>query len=120
MKLLNSLFTVQQAQEGRAEIALHADHPIYRAHFPERPVTPGVVQVQIVGELLEQQFGQELELRKVTNLKFIRPITPQETPEVEVNYTFADGKAKGTIAAGDEVLTKFSLVFQRKVNPLKQ
>ena len=57
-------------------IKLNKDHDIYNGHFPNNPITPGVIIIQIIKEILEEHLGCELFLRKIINIKYISPINP--------------------------------------------
>lgn len=50
--------------------------PIYAAHFPGVPITPGVCQIQLVKELLEDCTGRKLKIHGVKNAKFISVLRP--------------------------------------------
>ena len=118
MRLLDEMFLVESEAGRQTVLRLNRTHPIYAAHFPDNPITPGVCLVQMLGELLQRQTGRELELSKIVNLKFVRPLTPQETPLLTVDFetvTIAGTvRAKGTIAADGQVATKFSLILSDK------
>jgi len=116
MTLKNDMFTVVGGDAAKAAIRLNAGHPIYRAHFPGTPITPGVCQVQIIGELLSERVGRPLTLQEVVNLKFTAPISPVDHPELTVSFASIDDtgdhcKAKGEVAAADGVKTKFSIIY---------
>ena len=116
MILQNEMYSVTATGADSIGVRLNATHPIYRAHFPDHPITPGVCLVQMVGELLGDRVGRRLQLSKVVNLKFIAPISPLEKPDLEVRFAAVDDdgtqlKARGSIETGGKVLTKFSLVF---------
>ena len=57
-------------------IKLNKDHDIYNGHFPNNPITPGVIIIQIIKEILEEHLGYELFLREIINIKYILPINP--------------------------------------------
>ena len=69
MRLHNSLYTIQskQSQDDAAQyvLILNAEHEIYKAHFPGRPITPGVCLLQIAKELLEDHSGASLEIQQI-------------------------------------------------------
>ena len=58
MKLLNHLYsidTIAQSDEGIiCTIRLIAGSPIYKAHFPMQPITPGACIVQMAVEMYEE------------------------------------------------------------------
>ncbi len=53
---------------------------IYAAHFPEMPITPGVCQIQMTKELLENCLNRELTIAGVKNAKFVSVLTPGYKP----------------------------------------
>ncbi len=58
MKLLNNFFTIVGGNESCVHIRLHTTHPVFRAHFPGNPITPGACIVQAIGVLLCVREGQ--------------------------------------------------------------
>ena len=117
MKLLNDMFTVEDRQGADVRVRLDAAHPIYQAHFPGNPITPGVCLVQMVCELLQLQQGCRLSLRRIVNLKFVAPVSPVDSPLLTFSFASVTCesdvcKAKGTVVADGQVMTKFSIVFQ--------
>lgn len=113
MMLKDEMYTVIDMTDGY-KLRLHPDYIIYRAHFPGRPITPGVCQLQIIQELLECKFNHKLSLSEVVNVKYLAPISPVETPYIIVRFSsLKDYHAIGSIVSEDRrILTKFSLLFK--------
>ena len=44
-------------------VNIHPNHDIFKGHFPDFPVTPGVVMLQILKNCLEQQLQYSLVLK---------------------------------------------------------
>ena len=65
-------------------IRLEPDNVIFKAHFPDYPITPGAVQIRVATELLEKHLGKSLTLTQVSDLKFMEPLFPG----AEVTYSF--------------------------------
>ena len=86
--LINDFFTINSINntEGTIEaiIQLNASHRIFDGHFPENPVTPGVVQIQIVKELLEEALDRTCTLKEVGRCKFLAILNPNEDKEIDV------------------------------------
>lgn len=86
MQLRTNLFTIKQdtSHENQHEFALqlNAEHLIYKAHFPGKPIMPGVCIVQIAKELAEEMVGRQLDVISVKNAKFLAVINPEKNPEV--------------------------------------
>lgn len=68
--LEDNLYTVLSKEEGQARIRLNPRCPIYAAHFPGYPITPGVTLVQMALELMG------LKLLGAKEIKFIVPVQP--------------------------------------------
>lgn len=119
MRLQDEMFVIEQSHDNVFMLKLNAQHLIYQAHFPGNPITPGVCLVQIITELLQIRLHSQLALRQVVNLKFVAPVSPTTYPAIDVHFSqvvdsIDEVKAKGTIQAGDTILTKFSLIFNKK------
>ncbi len=118
MKFINEFYQIQATAEDGEEhqmtVSFCADHPIYRAHFPHNPITPGVLLLQIGTERLEQLTGHRLLLRKVTSIRFTKPVLPTDIVTFHFSkLSEADQQlsASVTVAAGDEQYAKMSLVY---------
>ncbi|MEO7044941.1 MAG: 3-hydroxyacyl-ACP dehydratase [Ferruginibacter sp.] len=92
MTLLNDLFVVLENHDSETgfitTIELNAPHVIYTGHFPGHPVTPGVIQMQIIHELLEKHFGRRLQLITMAQCKFLKILNPLETPQIVIHIEF--------------------------------
>lgn len=116
MRLINKMFSI--VSEGdTVRIQLHPEHAIYQAHFPGSPITPGVCIIQIITEILEKMHNRDMELVQITNLKFVQPLSPIETPEVDIAFsaivhTDNQYKVRGTVFYDETVFTKFSIIYR--------
>ena len=81
--LQNYLYEVLDKGDGFARVRLLPQSPIFAAHFPGFPVTPGVTLVQIALELMGRR------LLSARNIKFIVPIFPSpEGPVLCFKWSF--------------------------------
>ena len=137
MKLLNNLYTITGSNAGGTGVSgysgvsgdsgvsgsavsytirLNADSVIYKAHFPEQPITPGVCIIEIAHELLEHHLQQPLALQTVKNVKYLAVISPLDVQQLDYNFKLTasdDGtlKVQGTVTSADVTFTKLSLLF---------
>lgn len=92
MKLINNLFeqlSQLQTETGWvATIQINPEHLVYLGHFPGYPVTPGVVQLQIVQELLENHTGNKLRLFTMSQCKFLTILNPKITPRITIRVEY--------------------------------
>lgn len=120
MKLLNELFIVLETSDAESSFAnsvqLNPAHIVYAGHFPGRPVTPGVIQLQIVHELLEQRFNKNLKLNSINQCKFLKILDPNETPRmvVQIEYKITDELLHVKARGGNEtnIFFKLESVYQ--------
>ena len=91
--LLNDFFTisnkVSSATEIWAELFIDANHKIFKGHFPNQPVVPGVCMMQMVKEILEDVLGKETNLISAAELKFLAVINPQENNLIHASINYA-------------------------------
>ncbi len=96
-------------------ITLNPSHPIYSGHFPGYPVTPGVIQLLIVNEILEIQTKQNVRLVSMPQCKFITVLNPEENPvlaitmEIRQSDNQYDVNAIGTFE--EKVFFKFNACY---------
>lgn len=110
MLLKYAFYTVKSINEAdgtiQAVILIDPDHVIFKGHFPGNPVTPGVVQMEMIKELLIVQFNRSLKLKSMNNCKFLAILNPQVSPEVQIKITLLPTdsesiKISGVIAKDD-------------------
>jgi len=118
--LANTFYTVEKTDSTqntyRAEVRLNASHEIYKAHFPENPITPGVCLLQIAIELLNLKFERDLRLMEAKNIKYLKVINPITNPIIEfvIQYKTLNDKifADILIVDGKNVFTKISAIYK--------
>lgn len=115
MVLRNNLYEIVSADSSRRlyTIGLRAGHEIYAAHFPGRPVTPGVCVIQTAVELAGEAIGRTLRLAAAKNIKFLAVLSPVETPRVTFAFDRleeqADGDYKVQVTVADTARTYATL-----------
>ena len=122
MVLQDNLFSIMsQAQEDGQpafQVRIHKEWPIYKAHFPGHPITPGVCIVQMIQELLQVHLGRKVSLRKAKTVKYTAIISPNEVSELSVSFPKIEEQEDGSlkvqaqVAGGETIYTKLSAAFQ--------
>lgn len=79
----------QMNVDGKAyfEFCFPTDDITFAGHFPNRPLLPGVFQLEIVRFAAEAALKQPLFVREIVKAKFLRPIIPTEIVRVELKLT---------------------------------
>ena len=66
------------------KIIINAKHEIFKGHFPQQPVLPGVCQIEIITEILSAIAKKNLSLSKAKNIKFPNMIIPKPKEEISI------------------------------------
>lgn len=122
MTFQNNLYTIVSdtlIPEGRKKvyrIRLIPESIIFKAHFPGEPIMPGACIVQMVQELATDWIGSEMEIAKVSNLKFLNVISPDAILELNVALEVKKEEAsqihlKADLSEGCVDYTKMSLIL---------
>jgi len=72
------------------EFNFSPDDPVFAGHFPNRPILPGVFQLEIVRMAAEWIENRPLAVDEIAKAKFQRPILPGETLKLSLKFTAAD------------------------------
>src|SRR5438105_15143814 len=97
--LRNDFYTVKEKKQISEKqisviIELNQEHAIYSGHFPDQPIVPGVCQIQIIKELLEDLMGKKLKMITGDNIKFTGMIIPNVNSivNIDLNYQLKDSE----------------------------
>ncbi|MDL2262298.1 beta-hydroxyacyl-ACP dehydratase [Bacteroidales bacterium OttesenSCG-928-I21] len=71
-------------------VEFNAEHEIYKAHFPNNPITPGVCIIQVIKELFSDLKQKKFFIKQVKSVKFTSPINPLVTPKVSYQLDIED------------------------------
>ncbi len=73
-----SLYKVIKIDENMAEIRLcDENHPIFKAHFPTKPILPGFIHFEVVAKIFS------LDITSIKKAKFLDMISPNEVLRYE-------------------------------------
>ncbi|WP_378187698.1 3-hydroxyacyl-ACP dehydratase [Aquimarina sp. W85] len=119
--LIADLYTVEEItivdSVQTAKVRLNPASNLFKGHFPDNPVTPGVCMLQIIKELTEQRVGVPLFMKKASNVKFMAVINPKKHPDLLITNSFTDSeeeiKVKNTFMYGDTIALKVIVTFEK-------
>ncbi|MFS4445575.1 3-hydroxyacyl-ACP dehydratase [Maribacter sp. 2307UL18-2] len=120
--LIEGLYTVQTIEKNeqgvKAKVKIHKEHEVFKGHFPDSPVMPGVCMIQMIKELTEQNLNQKLFLNKASNVKFMAIINPEVNALIDLALTISeeDGiiKVKNVTSYDDTVALKLNATFKKQ------
>lgn len=120
--LLNSFYTytVIEKSDDKISVAikLNAEHQVYKGHFPEMPITPGVCQVQMIKEILSTEFNQVYKIISARDIKFLNMINPNDNDQLnlEVNISYnelGELKINGIMNNGEQKVLKIRALLNK-------
>ena len=123
--LKNDFYTLLSVntEENRivGSLLLNVDHAIFKGHFPEIPIVPGVVFLQIIKEIIELQLNTTFHLREAKNIKFLNFVNPKETNILHFDIFFSsqaiDGlKVQAQVSSNKAIHFKLSALYELSKN----
>ncbi len=91
-------------------IHLNESHEVFRGHFPETSILPGVYYLELISEILQQQHSEKITFKSASNIKFLAPILPQSTPSFELSIQWKEENTTLTINA---IAQKDNVIFSK-------
>lgn len=94
MLLRDKYFEVKHEEHLNANEAVYlcrlkTDCDVYRGHFPGKPVSPGVCNIEMIRECAEMLTGQDLRIDTIKQCRLTAVASPSICPEVDVHITVA-------------------------------
>lgn len=79
---------IRKAEEKYfADLSFDSQHKIFKGHFPEKKVVPGVMLMQIIKEVAETILEVDNTMITDAGMKFLNPVLVDESSDVEVEMT---------------------------------
>lgn len=118
--LIEGLYTVQNLEQNEqgvnAKVKLHKEHEVFKGHFPDEPLMPGVCMLQMIKELTEKVTGKELFMSVANNVKFMAKINPEENEVINLNLKITEEddiiKVKNITSYDQTIALKSSTTFK--------
>ena len=94
MLLKDKFFTVLHEERLSANEAiflceLKPDCDVYRGHFPGKPVSPGVCNIEMIRECTEMLVGEDLLIDTIKQCRLTAVASPSVCPKVDVSVSVA-------------------------------
>ena len=97
------------------EFRFAANDPTFAGHFPGHPILPGVFQVEMTRAAAEWRLGCRMAVREVTKAKFLRPISPAETIQMQLSLSETGNivLARASLSVGGQAAGENSMILCR-------
>jgi 3-hydroxyacyl-[acyl-carrier-protein] dehydratase len=73
----------------KAKVIINAEHPLFKGHFPGQPVTPGVVLIEIIRQILSETLNKKLMLHAAKDIKFTAVVIPTNTTKLDLAIDYS-------------------------------
>ena len=87
--LLGSFYTIIESisdgQSFEVKVAFNPAHEIFKGHFPDLPVVPGVCQTQMLLETLSELLKRPIEMRLAHHIKFLALLNPVKEKFIDLH-----------------------------------
>ncbi|HQW12132.1 MAG TPA: hypothetical protein PK076_03215 [Saprospiraceae bacterium] len=111
MKTIFDIEYLQISETGmECRVNINANHEIFKGHFPDRPILPGVIMLQIITRAAEKYTGEKLQLKRVIQAKFLQFIDPLVHPAINCKLTLKEQENGLHLSA---VLEQEEIVFSK-------
>lgn len=113
--LLEGFYRINQLtvteDQVQASILLNSKHDVYKGHFPGQAVVPGVIQLQMVKEILEEHTKQRLFMGTISQVKYLHMIDPSATPRLTLSLQYKKNDEDGFLLTAS--ITYENMLFTR-------
>ncbi len=125
MRFLNTLFLLPDLDNSNRglmnetketvsfRLNVNINHAVFKGHFPDKPVVPGVCTISLVRELTEISVDQAITFRTIQQCKFTGMIIPDD------NCIDVIIKKKNEDSIYAEVVQSGQVVFKMKATWVK-
>lgn len=100
---MEKIYSVIERKDDRGDfnylIKIDFSHPVFKGHFPEKPVLPGVMMCDIIRHLISNKLGIQAHLSFAKNIKFTRMITPSRNNTYNVAFSITENKKEYNVRA---------------------
>lgn len=71
--------------EAIRQATVPGDHPCLAGHFPDRPIVPAVLLLELVAEAAREVIGP-LRIAVVRSAKFVVPLSPSQRMDIHLDW----------------------------------
>ena len=123
MSTINGLFSMAEIEHSgntiKARVLINGKHIIFKGHFPDYPVVPGVCLIEMIKESFCRSVAPGARLAEAEWVKFIKAVEPGKNSELEIKIEYfcqeTGWKISASIQQGAEQFMKFKGLISRSL-----
>ncbi len=93
-------------------IEIAADHPSLAGHFPDNPLVPGAVILDMTARALQDEMGNDVKIIKLPRVKFISPLAPEQS--ATIIFRISGNSARFTCSANGKDIAVGEMEFTKE------
>ncbi len=106
MELHDDIYTVVEHSDNKVIVELADElHPVFKAHFPQNPILPGYMQIDIIVSILDA------ELEQIVGAKFMKIVHPKEQITYHISYKNTQTRVE-VMDQDDQKISSLKLVLK--------
>ena len=115
---LISLKELSKEEDGKyiLPFSINKSSSVFEGHFPEKPILPGVVMIEITKRAMALATNTKLKLKEAGNFKFLRMIDPDGVPNAELHFSITQvadvWKVKAHISFQNDIYFKANAQYE--------
>jgi 3-hydroxymyristoyl/3-hydroxydecanoyl-(acyl carrier protein) dehydratase len=83
-----------EKEHGEASVTFLPEDPLFRGHFEEEPILPGVALIDAVVVLVSRAMGKTMRLKKLSYVKFFQIVKPGQPIQLSFDWSQKEGYVK--------------------------
>lgn len=92
-------------------IEIAADHPSLAGHFPNNPIVPGAVILDMAAQALKDEVGEDVKIITLPRVKFISQLNPGQ-PAI-ITFRITGNSARFTCSANGKDIAVGQMEFTK-------
>ncbi len=84
----------QNENETESWVVLNPKHAIFKGHFPENPILPGVILIDIFKKEAENYSQEKLLISHIKTVKFLQVVKVEEETSLKLLFIFKTSESK--------------------------
>lgn len=108
--LKDNFYHITAESAGEYTITFDAQHAIFKAHFPGKPIVPGACLVQMAQEMASLWLQKTIIFTQIDNLKFLKLVTPDVAPTFQFEAK-EDNKIRVSVMANAINYANFTATY---------
>ena len=97
----------------KMKVEFNAAHEIFKGHFPDLPVVPGVCQTQMLVEALAYMLKRPVQMKLAHHIKFLALLNPVKDKELDMEIKI-DKEENGSLWVSAMYTSPTELFFRFK------